>query len=60
MIAAWKKVLFGLSIPWGLAWMIGIQLLLGIFTVYTLAIDLAFSATGTAMYIWILLRLRER
>ncbi len=60
MIATWKKVVFGLSILWGLAWMIGIELLLGIFTVYLLAVDLAVSAVGAGVYVWILIRLRDK
>ena len=58
MIATWKKVLIGLSIPWGLASTIGAQLLVGSFTVNVLLVDLVGTAAAIVIYIWFLLRLR--
>lgn len=59
MISMRKRVLFALSIPWALAWMVGVQLAIGVFTLLLLAVDLTFVAVLAGMYVWILTRLRD-
>ena len=59
VISMRKRVLFALSIPWALAWMVGLQLALGVFTLLLLAVDLTFTAIAAGMYAWILIRLRD-